>query len=146
MDGSLNAVAKSGLVGEALTTWSVSHDGSRVRLGSVDRGSVDRDGEPCRIDPPMEAMGALLLTLPRILQCAFDTRDQGSDRIVHPLGGGRLERAAEHGRSILTFETPESFGVAFALAPDELAPDELAAMAEAGQDHWRAPSAKLVLN
>jgi len=135
MDGSPNAAATNGLVGETLTTWSVSHDGSRVRLGFT-----DRDGEPCRIDLPMEAISVLLLTLPRILQCALDTRDHGSDRIVHPLGGWQLERAAEHGRSILTLKTPEGFDVAFAVAPDELA-----AMAEAGQDHWRAPLAKPVL-
>lgn len=136
MDGSLNAAATSELVGEALTTWSVSHDGSRVRLGFA-----DRDGEPCRIDLPMEAMSALLLTLPRILQCALGTRDDGNDHSVHPLSDWQLERAAEHGRSILTLKTPEGFGVAFALAPGELA-----AMAEAGQDHLRPPSVKPVLN
>ncbi len=124
------------LAGEALTTWSVSQDGSRVRLGFA-----DRDGEPCRIDLPMEAMSALLLTLPRILQCALDTCDDSSDRIVHPLGGWRLERAAEHGRLILTLKTPGGFGVAFTLAPDELA-----AMAGAGQEHSCTPLAPRVLN
>ena len=136
MDGSLDAAAVSELVGEALTAWSVSHDGSRVRLGFV-----DRDGDPCRIDLPMEAVGALLLTLPRILQCALEARDDGSDRIVHPLGGWGLERAAEHGELILTLRTSEGFDVAFALAPDQLA-----AMAEAGRDHLRASLAPRVLN
>ncbi len=36
MDGSLNAATMRELVGEALTTWSVSHDGSRVRFGFAD--------------------------------------------------------------------------------------------------------------
>lgn len=136
MDGSLHAATPSELVGEALTTWSVSQDGSRVRLGFA-----DDDGHSCRIDLPMEAMSALLLTLPRILQCALDARGDGSDRIVHPLGGWRLERAAEHGRLILTLKTPDGFSVAFALAPDELA-----AMAEAGQEHSCTPLAPRMLN
>lgn len=136
MDGSLSMAAVSELVGEALTTWSVSHDGSRVRLGFA-----DRDGEPCRIDLPMEAMSVLLLTLPRILQCALDTRDDGSKRIVHPLGGWQLEQAAEQGELILTLRTSEGFDVAFALAPDQLA-----AMAEAGQHHSCASLALRVLN
>lgn len=136
MDGSLNAAVMRELVGEALTTWSVSHDGSRVRLGFA-----DGDGNPCRIDLPMEVMSTLLLTLPRILQCALDVRDDGSDRIVHPLGSWRMERAAEHGRLILTLNTPDGFGVSFAVAPDELA-----AMAEDGQDHQRALSPPRVLN
>ncbi len=53
MDGSLHAATSSELVGEALTTRSVSENGSRVRLGFA-----DRDGEPCRIDLPVEAMSA----------------------------------------------------------------------------------------
>ncbi len=136
MDGSLQAATPSELVGEALTTWSVSQDASRVRLGFT-----NGDGEPCRIDLPMEAMSALLLTLPRILQCALDTHDDGSDRIVHPLGGWRLEQAAEHGLLILTLKTPDGFSIAFTLSPDELA-----AMAEAGEDRLQASSAPQVLN
>ncbi len=136
MDGSLNAATAGELVGEALTTWSVSHDGSRVRLGFA-----DRDGEPCRIDLPMEAMSALLLTLPRILQCALEARDDGRDRIVHPLGGWQLEQATEQGELILTLRTSEGFDVAFALAPDQLA-----AMAEAGQHQSRVSLAPRVLN
>ena len=136
MDGSLNTATMRELVGEALTTWSVSHDGSRVRLGFA-----DHDGKSCRIDLPMEAMSALLLTLPRILQCALEARNDGSDRIVHPLGGWQLERAAEPGELILTLRTSEGFEVAFAMAPDQLA-----AMAEAGQDYSRSSLAPRVLN
>ena len=136
MDGSLNTAAMRELVGEALTTWSVSHDGSRVRLGFA-----DGDGGPCRIDLPMEVMSALLLTLPRILQCALDTRGNGSDRMVHLLDDWRVERAAGQDELILTLKTPDGFSIAFALAPDELA-----AMAETGQNHVCAPLALRVLN
>jgi len=136
MGGSLNAAAMRELVGEALTTWSVSHDGSRVRLGFA-----DGDGDPCRIDLPMAVMSALLLTLPRILQCAFDTRGDGSDRMVHPLGSWSVERAAGQEELILTLKTPDGFSIAFALASDELA-----AMAETGQNYGRAPLALRVLN
>jgi hypothetical protein len=136
MNGSLNAAAMRELVGEALTTWPVSHVGSRVRLGFA-----DGDGVPRRIDLPMDVMSALLLTLPRILQCALDTRGDGSDCMVHPLGILRVERAAGQEELILTLKTPDGFSIAFALASDELA-----AMAETGQNHLRMPLALQVLN
>ncbi len=79
--------------------------------------------------------------LPRILQCALDEREDRSDRIVHLLGSWRVERAAEHGRLVLTLKTPDGFGIAFALAPDELT-----AMAEVGQNCLRASSVRWVLN
>ncbi len=135
MDGSLDAAAVRELVGEWLTTWSVSQDGGRVRLGFL-----DGDGQPCRIDLPMEAVSGLLLTIPRILQCALDARGDGSERIVHLLGGWRLERAAD--ALILTLETPDGFNVAFALASAQLT-----AMAEAGQEAPReCGPARRVLN
>lgn len=90
-DGSLHAATPSELVGEALTTWCVSQD--------------------------------------------------GSDRIVHPLGGWRLEQAAEHGRLILTLKTPDGFSIAFTLTLDELA-----AMAEAGEKHLQNSLAPRGLN
>ena len=123
MDGCPNTTATRALVGESLTTWSVSADGSRARLGFS-----DGEGRPCRLDLPVEAVSGLLMTLPRILQRALDARGDGSSRVVQPLGAWQLEWAAGDGRLILTLTTPDGFGVAFALAPGELA-----AMAEAGQ-------------
>lgn len=115
MDGILNTAPACELVGEWLTTWSVSPDGSRVGLGFA-----DASGQPCRLDLPTEAVNALLLTLPRILQHALDARGDPAARIVQPLGAWRLEQATDPGRLILTLTTPDGFGVAFSLAPNEL--------------------------
>ena len=123
MDGCPDTSATRELVGEWLTTWSVSADGSRAR-----RGFSDGQGRPCCVDLPLEAVSGLLMTLPRVLQCALDARGEGNSRIVQPLGAWQVEQAAEDDRLILTLTTPDGFGVAFTLAPGELA-----AMAAAGQ-------------
>lgn len=132
MGGSLDTTNMRELVGERLTTWSVSPDGSRARLGFSDGA-----GQPCRVDLPVDALSGLLLTVPRILQCALNRRGDESARIVQPLGTWQLEQVAGQGRLILTLTTPDGFSVAFTLAPDELA-----AMAKAGQEH--APAADLI--
>jgi len=136
MDGTLDAATARELVGEALTTWSVSQDGRRVRLGFA-----DGDGHPCRIDLSVEAVSGLLLTLPRILQRALDASGHGCDRMVHPLREWRLEQAAGSGLLILTLDTIGGFGVSFTLAPGELA-----ALAEAGREHLPAvaPAARVL--
>lgn len=137
MDGTLDTATARELVGEALTTWSVSQDGNRVQLGFA-----DGDGRPCRIDLPVEAVSGLLLTLPRVLQRALDVCGDGRDRIVHPLREWRLEQAGGNGLLILSLDTTGGFGVSFTLAPGELA-----AMAQAGQEHVPALSpAARVLN
>lgn len=125
MDGSLDAATERELVGEVLTTWSVSPDGTRARLGFA-----DGDGDPCRVELPVEAVSGLLMTLPAVLQAALHRRGDTSARIVQPLGTWRLEEAAEPDMLILTLQTSDGFSVAFALAPGELA-----AMADAVQDH-----------
>ena len=136
MDGSLDATAVHELAGEWLTTWSVSPDGRRGRFGFADAA-----GRPCRLDLPVEAVGGLLMTLPRVLQTALDRLGDGTARMVQPLGLWHLERATDPGRLILTLSTPDGFSVAFALASDELA-----AMAKAGQARPGTPLSLPVLN
>ncbi len=123
MDGSLDVMAVHEPAGEWLTTWSVSPDGRRARFGFA-----DAVGRPRRLDLPVEAVGALLMTLPRVLQVALDRLGDGTARMVQPLGLWHLEQGIDPGQ--LTLSTPDGFSVAFALAPAELA-----AMAEAGQAH-----------
>lgn len=129
MDGTLDiamdATATRELVGEWLTTWSVSPNGSRARLGFADGAE-----RPCRIDLPVGAVSGLLMTLPRVLQAALDRRGDSNARVVQPLGAWQLEQVADPGLLILTLTTPDGFSVAFTLATDELA-----AMAEAGRLH-----------
>ena len=124
-----------GVVGERLTTWSASPDGSRARLGFA-----DKNGRPYRIDLPVEAVGGLLMTLPRVLQHALDLSGDAGARMVQPLGEWRLEQMAGTSRLILTLSTPDGFSVAFALAGDERASmAALAAMAD-GHEHAAGPA------
>ncbi len=136
MDGTLDAATARELVGEALTTWSVSQDGNREQLGFA-----DGDGHLRRIDLPVEAVSGLLLTLPRVLQRALEACGDDRDRIVHPLREGRLEQAGGNGLLILSLDTTGGFGASFTLAPGELA-----ATAQAGQEHVPAlaPAARVL--
>ena len=101
---------------EGLTSWTVSEDGDRIRLGFE-----DGVGRRRRLDLPFDAVSSLLLTLPRILRTALRTRGNRSARVVQPLGAWSLERAAHPGCLILTLSAPSGLDVAFAVAPHQLA-------------------------
>jgi hypothetical protein len=101
---------------EGLTSWTVSEDGDRIRLGFE-----DGVGRRRRLDLPSDAVGSLLPTIPRILLAALRAWGNRGARVVQPLGAWRVERAAHPGRLILTLSTPSGFDVAFAVAPHQLA-------------------------
>ncbi len=101
---------------EGLTSWAVSADGDRIRLGFE-----DGIGRRRRLDLPFDAVSSLLLTIPRILRTALRARGNRSARVVQSLGAWSLERAANPGCLILTLSTPSGFDVAFAVAPHQLA-------------------------
>ena len=119
-----NAAAGPDVIGEGLTSWSVSPCGRRVQLGFE-----DVHGRRCRLDLPFEAVSALLMTIPRILRAALRARGDRSALVVQPLATWRVERAAGTGNLILTLATPTGFDVTFAVAPDQLE-----AMGEAGSE------------
>lgn len=106
--------------GERLTSWAVTQDGQRVRLGFED----DR-GESCGISLPVELLSALMMTIPRMLRQALESQfADGSLRMVHELGDWRLEQATGHDSFILSLSTPDGFEVAFVVpssAADALA-------------------------
>lgn len=103
------------VIGEGLTSWSVSPCGRRVQLGFE-----DVRGRRCRLDLPFEAVSALLIAIPRILRAALRAKGDRSARVVQPLATWSVERAAGTGNLILTLATPTGFDVAFAVAPDQL--------------------------
>jgi len=109
---------------EGLTSWTVSDDSDRIRLGFE-----DGVGRRRRLDLPFDALSSLLLTIPRILRTALRARGDRSARVVQPLGAWSLERPADSRCLILTLSTPAGFDVAFAVAPHQLA-----AMSEAADN------------
>ena len=115
---------------EGLTSWTVSGDGERIRLGFE-----DGVGRRRRLDLPFDAVSSLLLTIPRMLRTALRARGDRSARVVQPLGAWGLERTANPGCLILTLSTPSGFDVAFAVAPHQLAAmSEAADSADIPQD------------
>ena len=55
--------------GERLTTWAVTPDGARVCLGFQEEA-----GQLRRLSLPVHLLGALMLTIPRMLRLSLDAR------------------------------------------------------------------------
>lgn len=96
---------------EALTTFDVVPDGTRVRLHMQDVG-----GEAATLSLPFETLAQLMMTMPEMARRAFRAR-YGDDRlrIVYPIGGWKIERCGEPGRLILTLRTSDGFEISFSL-------------------------------
>jgi hypothetical protein len=101
--------------GRQLTAWAVLPGGTRIRLDFT-----GNDGTTHRIVLPFDALTGLLMTLPRMLQTALDTRFADcSLRVVQRLGRWALEQAASDPGLILKLGTRDGFEVAFALNGDD---------------------------
>jgi hypothetical protein len=99
--------------GRNLATWAVVPGGEQVCLGFA-----ATNGETHRIVLPFEALTGLLMTIPRMLQSALSERfPDNTLRVVHPLGGWRLERSEGDSGLILKLGTRDGFEVGFAV-PD----------------------------
>ena len=94
-----------------LTTWAVQPGGAAVSLGLA-----GHDGEPYRLVLPVEALTALLMTLPRMLRTALEERaPNGGLRVVYPLGKWDIEQCDGARELILNLRTPDGFEAAFTL-------------------------------
>jgi predicted NAD/FAD-dependent oxidoreductase len=103
---------RSAIRDERLTTWAVTPDGERVRLGLEDDA-----GRPCAVSLPTSLLSALMMTIPRMLRQALKVRRaDGSLRMLQQLAGWRIERAAGADNFILTLATPDRFEMTFAVA------------------------------
>ena len=98
----------------ALSTCEVGSDGTAIRLGMVDEG-----GTRVTIELPSGLAASLILTLPRLMQRSLQLLRGEASRLVFPLGNWSLEGAAQNDRFILTLQTPDGFGVAFALSQED---------------------------
>ena len=115
VDGNSAKASVCEVVGEGLTSWSVSDDGDRVQLGFEDGA-----GRLSRLDLPFEALSALLLIVPRILRAALRARGNRGARVVQPLDAWRLEQAASSGCLVLTLSTRAGFDIALAVTAQQL--------------------------
>jgi hypothetical protein len=96
---------------QALTLCEVAPDGDAISLGFV-----DTVGNPATIRHSLDQAGALLMTLPRLIDRALQTRfvDQ-SLRYTYPLASWIVEQSSDLTQGIVTLRTVDGFGVCFSI-------------------------------
>ena len=121
---------------QQLTDWSIIPGGEDIRLGLS-----TADGKRSNVLLSFDALSSLLMTLPRMLQAALDTRcSDGSLRVVQVLGTWRIEQARGDPSLILKLSTPDGFEVAFALNQQDA--DSLGAALNATSGTTAAPQTR----
>ncbi|HTO60367.1 MAG TPA: hypothetical protein VMM15_03830 [Bradyrhizobium sp.] len=111
---------------EALTTCEVAADGDAVSLGLV-----DSEGKPATIHLSLKQVGALVMTLPGLLEKALQARygDQ-SLRYAYPLASWVVEQSTDATQRIVTLQTEDGFSVCFAVSREQQNPLGEALMAQ----------------
>jgi hypothetical protein len=100
---------------KALTTCDVAPDG-----GAISLGFEDTTGEPAAVQVSLNQVGALIMTLPGLLERALKARygDQ-SLRYAYPLASWVLEQSTDTSQRIITLETEDGFKVRFSIPKAE---------------------------
>jgi hypothetical protein len=96
---------------QELTTCEVAPDGSAISLGFTDRA-----GNPATIRLSQDQAGALLMTLPGLIDNALQTRfgDQ-SLRYAYLLASWVVEQAYDPTQGVVTVRTVDGFSVCFSI-------------------------------
>ncbi len=99
---------------QALTTCEVAPDGA-VSLGLVDSG-----GNSATIRLSLNQVGALVMTLPSLLDKALRSRygDQ-SLRFAYPLDSWMVEQSSDPTQRMVTLRTVDGFSVCFSVPRDQ---------------------------
>lgn len=128
----------SDIEADALTTFEVAPDGSRVRIRATAAGA------PASISLPAECLSQMMMTLPRIAVQALRRRfDNDKLKIVYPAATWNIERNGESDDTfIVTLTTPDGFEVSFALSRAKL--DAIGQAIQTATDE--APFPSLALN
>lgn len=100
---------------KALTTCDVAPDGDAISLGFEDTA-----GKPAAVQVSLNQVGALIMTLPGLLERALKARygDQ-SLRYAYPLASWVLEQSTDTNQRIITLETEDGFKVRFSIPKAE---------------------------
>jgi hypothetical protein len=96
---------------QALTTCEVAADG-----GAISLGFVDSTGNPATIRLSLNQVGALVMTLPGLIDKALQTRygDQ-SLRYAYPLASWAIEQSTDPTQGMVTLRTVDGFSVCFSI-------------------------------
>jgi hypothetical protein len=97
---------------QALTTCEVAADGDTISLGFVDSG-----GKPVTIRLSFNQIGALAMTLPRLIDKALQTRfGDKSLRYAYPLASWKVEQSSDPTHGMMTLRAAEGFSVCFSIS------------------------------
>src|SRR6202035_6094880 len=96
---------------QSLTTCEVAADG-----GAISLGFVDSIGNPATIRLSLNQVGALVMTLPGLIDKALQTRygDQ-SLRYAYPLASWAVEQSTDPTQGMVTLRTVDGFSVCFSI-------------------------------
>ncbi len=99
------------IAGTGLTQVRVSPCGQTVELGFI-----EASGSAVTLNLSHEALGMLLMTLPRLIEMSLRLRTgDPSLRHVYPVGDWCLEAATDEASLLLSLSTPDGFAVSFCL-------------------------------
>ena len=100
---------------EVLTTCEVAADGKAVSLGFL-----DSNGMPATVRLSVSQIGALIMTLPGLVEKALQIRfgDQ-SLRYAYPLASWVIEQSTDPTQRMMTLRTTDGFSVCFSMPSDQ---------------------------
>jgi hypothetical protein len=100
---------------KSLTTCEVAPDGCAISLRFEDAA-----GKPAAVRVSLNQVGALIMTLPGLLEAALKARygDQ-SLRYAYPLASWVVEQSTDVTQRIITLETEDGFKVRFSIPKAE---------------------------
>ena len=100
---------------QSLTACDVTADGGLISLSFVDSG-----GQPATILMSLNQVGALIMTLPGILERALQTRFADSTlRYAYPLASWAVEQSTDPTQCMVTLRTADGFGVCFSIPREQ---------------------------
>jgi hypothetical protein len=96
---------------QSLTTCEVAPDG-----GAISLGFVDSKGQPATIRLSLNQVGALVMTLPSLIDKALQTRfGDESLRYAYPLASWAVEQSTDPTQGMMTLRTVDGFSVCFSI-------------------------------
>jgi hypothetical protein len=100
---------------QCLTTCEVAADG-----GAISLSFVDSTGKPATIRLSLNQVGALVMTLPGLIDKALQTRygDQ-SLRYAYPLASWVVEQSTDPTQGMVTLRTVDGFFVCFSIPREQ---------------------------
>jgi hypothetical protein len=95
---------------QSLTTCEIAPD------GAISLGFVDSNGTPQTIRLSLNQVGALVMTLPGLIDRALQARyGDGTLRYAYPLASWEVEQSSDPTQIMITLRTVDGFSVCFSM-------------------------------